>query len=113
MKKFLGGLLATLWAVAGVAGETGQFGIYGKIACDQEKECHYIVAGGTAFPGVSVNLLDSQGAFLSSAVTNTDGIYAFPLTTGGTYTVKIDQSTLPAGAALLVPSSGTYAVELS
>jgi hypothetical protein len=113
MKKYLGGLLAMLWAVAGATEETGQFGIYGKIACDQQKECHYIVAGGVAFPGVTVNLLDSGGGFLSSAIANTDGIYAFPLTTGGTYTVEIDQSTLPAGAALQVPSSGSYVVELS
>lgn len=113
MKKYLVGLVVMLWSIASATEGSGQFGIYGKIACDQEKECHYIEAGGVAFPGVTVNLLDSSGNFISSAVTNTDGIYALPLTSGGTYTIEIDQSTLPAGAALQLPSSGSYVVELS
>ncbi|MGB5048858.1 MAG: SdrD B-like domain-containing protein, partial [Caldilineaceae bacterium] len=48
-------------------------------------------------PGVTVNLLDGSGNVISTTVTGPDGTYLFPDLPPGTYTVEVDQTTLPPG----------------
>ncbi|MCB1054930.1 MAG: carboxypeptidase regulatory-like domain-containing protein, partial [Acidobacteria bacterium] len=53
--------------------------------------------GEPGLAGVTVELLDSGGAVLASAVTDGNGLYGFANLLAGTYTVRVDGSTLPAG----------------
>ncbi|MBW8873571.1 MAG: carboxypeptidase regulatory-like domain-containing protein [Acidobacteria bacterium] len=47
---------------------------------------------------VTVNLLDSDGNVVDTAETAGDGNYSFSNVTAGTYTVSVDDTTLPGGA---------------
>jgi serine-aspartate repeat-containing protein C/D/E len=49
------------------------------------------------YSGITVNLLDSSGAVVATTTTDASGKYSFPGITPGSYTVKVDTSTLPAG----------------
>ncbi len=51
--------------------------------------------GEPGLPGVTVDLLDTAGAVLSTAVTNGFGHYSFGSLPAGSFTVRIDTSTLP------------------
>ncbi|HBL28693.1 MAG TPA: hypothetical protein DD490_17800, partial [Acidobacteria bacterium] len=48
--------------------------------------------------GVTVELIDGSGNVLRSAVTAGDGLYGFAGLLAGTYTVRVNTATLPAGA---------------
>ncbi len=56
-------------------------------------------AGEVGINGVTVQLLDTAGNVIASAVTAGDGNYTFPNLLAGTYKVKVVSSTLPAGMA--------------
>ncbi|HEY0514519.1 MAG TPA: SdrD B-like domain-containing protein [Thermoanaerobaculia bacterium] len=56
-------------------------------------------SGETGMNGVTVQLLDSNGNALASAITAGDGNYTFGGRPAGTYSVKVVTTTLPAGVA--------------
>ena len=56
-------------------------------------------AGEAGINGVTVQLLDSAGNVVASATTSGDGNYTFNNLAGGTYTVRVVASSLPAGVA--------------
>ncbi len=58
--------------------------------------------GETGINGVKLELLDGSGNLIGSTVTSGDGNYSFVHLAPGTYTVRVDDTTLPAG---LAPSS--------
>lgn len=111
MKKTFLGLLALACSVS-ASGEAADMYIYGKVGCDILKECHYTIAGGIAFPGVTININDSSGNFVTSGTTDAEGKYVILVSDPGTYTAVIDQSTLQAGAVVISPASGEYTVYL-
>ena len=111
MKRAIFAGLISLAFSMGHAEVIGDSGVYGKLGCDIEKECHYVIAGGVVFPGVTVNLEATDGSFAASAVTDASGVYKIPAPAGD-YTVSIDEATLPAAASLQFPSSGMYMVSL-
>ena len=51
----------------------------------------------TGIAGVAVKLLDAGGSILEMTTTDGDGHYQFDNLIAGTYVVKVDESTLPAG----------------
>ena len=110
MRKILLGLLALSCCVTASGGTADNY-IYGKVGCDIEKECHYVYAGGIAFPGVTINVKDGGEQIIASGTTDSDGKYAILVDPSATYTVELDQNSLPAGASLLRPSSGSYVVD--
>jgi len=55
--------------------------------------------GEVTLPGVVVNLLDGDGTLVASVTTGPDGAYSFPGLTPGTYTVEVNETTLPDGIA--------------
>ncbi len=112
MSRYLSVLLALFLAPAAFAGVIYDQGVYGKVGCDDEKECHYIWAGGVFFPGVTVNIDSMDGSYSASGVTDGEGVYKLPVAPGD-YTVTIDTSTLPAGAVVQYPASGTYNVTVA
>ncbi len=57
-------------------------------------------AGESAAPGVTVNLLDSDGNQIASETTDADGHYSFPSLAPGSYVVEIPASMFAAGAPL-------------
>ena len=57
--------------------------------------------------GVTVNLLDSNGTVIDTAVTDSAGDYLFTGLAGGTYTVQVDDTTLPGNAACTYDYQGT------
>lgn len=63
----------------------------------------------TPVPGVTITLLDAAGEVIDEQETNESGVFDFPLEgdpasiLGKEYTVEIDESTLPEGAALRNP----------
>jgi hypothetical protein len=57
--------------------------------------------------GVTVELLDGNGDVLGSAVTSGNGGYGFAGLFPGTYTVRVDASTLPDGAVATFDLDGT------
>jgi hypothetical protein len=56
-------------------------------------------AGETGINGVTVQLLNSGGTVIATTATSGNGNYTFANLAGGTYTVKIVASSLPAGTA--------------
>ena len=54
-------------------------------------------AGETGYAGVTVQLFDDVGNPITSTVTGANGIYSFSHLAEGTYTVQVDNTTLPAG----------------
>ncbi|MGH1505186.1 MAG: SdrD B-like domain-containing protein, partial [Acidimicrobiales bacterium] len=52
-------------------------------------------AGEPGIPGVTVELLDGTGTVIATDVTDASGVYGFTDLTAGTYTVRVDTSTLP------------------
>jgi hypothetical protein len=56
-------------------------------------------AGEAGINGVTVQLLNSAGTVIATTTTSGDGNYTFANLAGGTYTVKIVASSLPAGTA--------------
>lgn len=56
--------------------------------------------------GVTVLLLDANGATLASTVTDAGGIYGFGGLCAGTYGVQVDATTLPAGLAPTLANVG-------
>ncbi|HEX3530839.1 MAG TPA: SdrD B-like domain-containing protein, partial [Thermoanaerobaculia bacterium] len=57
--------------------------------------------------GVAVQLLDASGHVLGSTVTDSNGHYSFDHLAPGTYTVRVDAATLPAGATPTFDRDGT------
>ncbi|MEM8930504.1 MAG: SdrD B-like domain-containing protein [Acidobacteriota bacterium] len=57
-------------------------------------------AGEVGLEGVTVELVDAGGVVVATLVTGTDGIYLFEDVIPGTYSVRVDASTLPAGLDL-------------
>jgi branched-chain amino acid transport system permease protein len=51
-------------------------------------------------PGVTVTLLDASGSEIATLVTDAEGIALFPVPERADYTVRLDESTLPAEQAL-------------
>jgi hypothetical protein len=64
-------------------------------------------AGENGINGVTVQLLDTAGNVIASAVTAGNGNYTFPNLLAGTYKVKIVSSTLPAGVIQTYDLDGT------
>ena len=64
-------------------------------------------SGETGINGATVELLDGAGHLLATAVTSGDGNYTFGRLFAGNYTVRVDPSTLPAGAAETYDLDGT------
>jgi hypothetical protein len=64
-------------------------------------------AGETGINGVTVQLLDTAGNVIASAVTAGDGNYTFPNLLAGTYKVRVVSSTLPAGFVQTYDLDGT------
>lgn len=62
--------------------------------------------GEPGIEGVTVRLLDEDGTLIATTVTGADGEYLFEGLVGGTYTVEIDTSTLPAGLEPTFDSDG-------
>lgn len=62
-------------------------------------------AGEPGVAGVTVRLLDSQGAIVSTKVTGSDGKYLFENLQPGVYSVEFVKSTLPTGAVFTNPNS--------
>src|SRR5439155_642936 len=56
-------------------------------------------AGEAGINGGTVQLLDGAGIVVATTTTSGDGNYSFTNLTGGSYTVRIVASTLPAGTA--------------
>lgn len=56
-------------------------------------------AGEAGFDGVTVELLDGNGAVVSTTTTSGGGSYSFEGLPAGSYTVRVVSSTLPAGLA--------------
>lgn len=56
-------------------------------------------AGEAGIPNVTVRLYDTNGTLLATAVTDLDGRYRFPELDGGTYVVRVDTNSMPAGLA--------------
>ncbi|HEX3557099.1 MAG TPA: SdrD B-like domain-containing protein [Thermoanaerobaculia bacterium] len=74
-------------------------------------------AGETGINGVTVQLLDSSGTAIASAITAGDGNYTFSNLLGGTYSVRVVTSTLPAGVGptydldgIATPNVATFTV---
>jgi len=112
MSKYSSAIVA-LFLFQAASGEViHDSGVFGKVGCDDEKECHYIWAGGVMFPGVIVNIEAMNGSYSASGVTDGEGVYKLPVSPGD-YVVSIDQSTLPAGAVVQYPSAGEYNVTVA
>ncbi|HEX4962858.1 MAG TPA: SdrD B-like domain-containing protein, partial [Thermoanaerobaculia bacterium] len=56
-------------------------------------------AGELGINGVTVNLLDASSNVVATTTTSGDGNYTFSNLMGGSYSVRIDDTTLPAGVA--------------
>ena len=56
-------------------------------------------SGEAGLSGVTVQLLNSSNTVIATATTDSNGNYTFTNVTGGTYTVKVASSSLPAGYA--------------
>jgi len=54
---------------------------------------------GVAVEGVVVSAIDPDGV-ITSGTSDAKGVFVVPLPAGGTYTVEIDQTTLPEGITL-------------
>jgi branched-subunit amino acid ABC-type transport system permease component len=73
----------------------------------------------TPVPGVKLTVVDDAGKVVGKATTGTDGTFSIPLpgTTidnlGKTYTVKIDEKSMPEGAALRNPKDVTRPVKIN
>jgi LPXTG-motif cell wall-anchored protein len=58
-------------------------------------------SGEPGLVGVTVNLLDDGGVEIATTTTNADGGYGFSGLDPGTYTVEVDELTVPAGVVLV------------
>ncbi len=63
-------------------------------------------AGEPGLPGVTVEVLDDQGALLDTTTTDWDGVYAFTDLPVGSVTVRVDAASLPIGL-----STATYDID--
>ncbi len=69
-------------------------------------------------PGVKITVLDDQGKVVGTAVSDAQGAFSIPLpgtgfdVVGHKYTIKIDTSTLPEGAALRNPKQVSLTIEI-
>ena len=64
-------------------------------------------SGETGINGVTVDLLDSHGTVIATTTTSGDGNYSFRNLLAGTYTVRVNSSTLPAGMTPTFDVDGT------
>ncbi len=89
------------------AGQTTTGGLIGDtVFLDRDGSGAY--TAGEGLEGVTVRLYDSAGtALLATTVTDENGRYAFPALPAGTYTVKVDTATLPAGLTNTVDPDST------
>lgn len=77
-------------------GENGTAAMGGHLWQDDDADGQ-VDGGEGSLSGVTVRLLDDQGALLATATTGGDGRYQFIGAEPGTYTLEVDVSTLPAG----------------
>ncbi len=70
-------------------------------------------SGEAGINGVTVQLLDGAGNVLASATTAGDGNYSFDNLAAGTYSVRVDTSTLPAGLTPTYDLDGTATANLA
>ncbi len=77
-------------------------------------------SGEPGLPGVTVELLDESLAVLDTATTTGSGAYAFSGLAAGRYTVRVDNTTVPSGAAptydpdgILTPDEAKLAADCS
>jgi hypothetical protein len=59
--------------------------------------------GEPGIPGVTVNLLDFNGNVIATTTTDANGNYLFSGLQVGTYSVRVDVSTLPQGGTITTP----------
>jgi hypothetical protein len=64
-------------------------------------------AGEAGFGGVTVELRNGSGGVIATTTTDADGGYSFSHLAPGSYTVRVDASTLPAGLAATYDLDGT------
>jgi branched-chain amino acid transport system permease protein len=58
---------------------------------------------GTPIEGVTLEVLDQEGATVGEAETDAEGVAAVPIPGGGTYDVRLDEDSLPDGTELSNP----------
>jgi hypothetical protein len=58
---------------------------------------------GSPIPGVTITVLDAEGAEVGSAETNRQGAASVPVPGSGTFDVELDADTLPEGTELSDP----------
>ena len=68
---------------------------------------------GEGLEGVTVRLYDTGGVAIATTVTDENGNYSFGFLNGGTYTVRVDIATLPAGVTNTVDPDGGVVNESS
>lgn len=72
-------------------------GAIGNYVWVDENSDGYQDAGERGIPNVTVNLYNTAGAIIATTVTDSHGGYLFPNLAAGSYFVRVDATTLPAG----------------
>lgn len=99
--QVLVGLVAALGVIVGTGWSTASaqdVSIQAQVK-DQQRDANGRVDN-QPVPGVTITVLDASGAEVGTAVTDDKGIALIPVPSRGTYTVRIDESTLPDDKAL-------------
>ncbi len=74
--------------------QTGPHSISGNVYADWNSNADF-EGNDTGFGGISVTLYSDTGAVIATTTTAADGSYTFPNLPNGTYTVIVDESSLP------------------
>lgn len=74
--------------------QTGPHSIAGNVYADWNGNADFD-GNDTGFGGIAVTLYSDTGAVIATTTTNPDGSYTFPNLPNGTYTVVVDNSSLP------------------
>jgi len=73
-----------------------------------DKNCNGIQDNGEpGIPGVTINLKDSDGEIIETTITNAHGFYKFDNLCSGSYTIELDETTIPTGYTGSIEYAGT------